>query len=129
VPLFFRLTLFLLTLSGMTAMATVGPSGRGVASIQAELRFAPTEPNLAQAHGKLQTAQSNITELEDGPQGEKIPVANVICGHDGDDQVEAEFGLTLVAVQFATSSANAGHESPKLSHPPCAGFPTGPPLA
>jgi hypothetical protein len=115
-------------------MTTVGPSDPGVASIQAKLSTALAELKVAQAklndaHGKLHTAKSNIAELEDGPGGEEIPVANLICGYYGDDQVEAAFGLAFVAVQFATSSADAGRKSAKLSHPPCAGFPTGPPVA
>jgi hypothetical protein len=134
VPLFFRLMLFLLTLSCLTAMATGGPSDPGVPSIQARLSIASAELKVAQAklndhHGKLHTAKSNIAELEDGPEGEATPVANLICGYDDGDQVEAAFGLAFVDVRFATSSANAGRQSAELSHPPCAGFPTGPPVA
>jgi hypothetical protein len=134
VPLFFRLTLFLLTLSWLTAMAMVGPSAPGIASIQPKLTIVPAALKVAQAklngtYGKLHTATSNIAELEDGPEGEVIPVANLICGHDGDDQVEAVLGPAFVAVQFAIPSAHPGRESAKLSHPRCAGFPTGPPVA
>lgn len=128
--LFFRLTLFLLTLSCLTAMATIDPSDPGGASIQAKLSTVPAKLRAAQAepndaHGKLRSGKSNTAELEDGPEGEQIPLANLVRGYDGDDQIETAFGLT--PVRFATSSTNASRKSVELSHPPCAGFPTGPP--
>ena len=130
--LFFRLTLFLLTLSCLTGMATLNPSDHGVASIQAKLstisanlRVAQAEPNVA--HGKLRTGKSNTAALEDGPEDEQIPLANLVLGYDGDDQIKEAFDLPLVRI--ASSSANTSRKSVQLSHQPCAGFPTGPPFA
>ena len=131
--LFLRLTRFLLTLSCLTGIATLDPSAPGVASIHvqlstpipAELRAAQAEPN--DTHGKLRTDKSNTATLEDGPEGEQIPRANLVRGYDGGDQIEAAFELLFV--RFATSFANASRKSVELSHPPCAGFPTGPPVA
>ena len=130
--LFLRSTLFLLTLSCLTVMATVDPSDPGVVSIQAKLSNVPGKLRTAQAkpndaHGQLRTGQSNTAELEDGPEGEQIPLASLVRGYDGDDQIETAFGLA--PVRFAASSANASRKSVELSHPPCAGFPTGPPVA
>ena len=126
-----RSTLFLLTLSCLTAMATIDPSDPWVASIQAKLSTVPDKLSVAQAkhndaHGNLHSGKSNTAELEDGPQGEQIPLANLVRGYDGDDQIGA-FGLT--PVRFSISSANASRKSVALSHPPCASFSTGPPAA
>jgi hypothetical protein len=134
VALFFRLSSFLLTLSCLTVMAMIGPNYPGVTSIHAQLSTAlaqlpHSQAKLNDARGKLHTSRANVSKLEDGPEGEEIPVANLICGYDDDDRVEAAFALTFVAIQFATSSASVVHESAELSHPPCAGFPTGPPVA
>jgi hypothetical protein len=132
VRLFLRLTLFLLTLSCLTAIATFDPSAPGVASIQAKLGAVPAELRAAQAersdaHGKFRTDRSNIATLEDGPEGEQTPRANLVRGYDGDDQIEAAFERLFV--RFVISLANASCKSVELSHPPCAGFPTGPPVA
>ena len=129
--LFLRLALFLLTLSCLTGIATIDPSDPGVASIQAKLSTVPAKQRAAQAnsndaHGKVRTGKSNTAELEDGPEGEQIPLANLVRSYDGDDQIETPFELT--PVRFATSSANASRTSVELSHPPCACFPTGPPI-
>ena len=99
--LFLRLTLFLLTLSCLTTLATIDPSDPGVASIQAKLSTVPNKLRVAQArsndaHGKLRTDNSKIAVLEDGPEGEQIPLANLVRGYDGDDQIETVFGLTPV---------------------------------
>jgi hypothetical protein len=131
VLLFLRSTLFLLTLSCLTAMATIDPSAPGIASIQAKLSTVPAQLRIAQArpndaHGKFHTGKSNTAELEDGPEGEKIPLANLVRGYDGDDQIDA-FGLT--PVRFAAPAVNISRKSVGLSHPPCAGFSTGPPVA
>ena len=125
--LFLRLTLFLLALSCLAALA-IDPSDPGIAStsvVPAKLRVAQAEPN--DAHGELRNGKSNTAGLEDGPEGEQIPLANLVRGYDGDDQIETAFGLT--PVRFATSSVNASRKSVELSHSPCAGFPTGPPVA
>jgi hypothetical protein len=133
VRLFLRLTLTLLTLSCLTAIATLDPGGPGVASIQAKLGTTiPAELRAAHAergdaHGKFRTDRSNVATLEDGPEGEQIPRANLVRGYDGGDQIEAAFERLFV--RFATSLANASCKPVELSHPPCAGFPTGPPVA
>ena len=68
--LFLRLTLFLLTLPCLTALATIDPSDPGIASIQsklsafpAKLRVAQAEPNGA--HGELRNGKSDTAGLED----------------------------------------------------------------
>ena len=126
-----RLMLFILTLSGLTAMATIDPSNLGVGSIKAKLSTLPAQLRVVQvdrndAHEKLHRRKSITAELEDGPEGEQIPLANSVGGYDGEDQIETAWGHT--SVRFA-SSANASRKSVELSHPPCAGFPTGPPVA
>jgi hypothetical protein len=131
VLVFLRSTLFLLTLSVLTAMATIDPSDLGVASIQVQLSTVPAKPRVAQAksndaHETLRTGKSKIAVLEDGPEGEQIPLANLVRGYDGDDQIETVFGLT--PVRFALSPST-NRKSVELSHPACAGFPTGPPVA
>jgi len=130
VRLFLRFSLFLLTLSCLTAVATLDPGAPGVAiqastTSPAELRAAQAE--RSDAHGKFRTDRSNNATLEDGPEGEQIPRANLVRGYDGDDQIEAAFERLFV--RFVTSLANANCKSVELSHPPCAGFPTGPPVA
>ena len=129
--LFLRLTLFLLALSCLAALA-IDPSDPGIASIQSKLSAVPAKLRVAQAepndaHGEFRNGKSNTAGLEDGPEGEQIPLANLVRGYDGDDQIETAFGLT--PVRFATSSVNASRKSVGLSHSPCAGFPTGPPVA
>jgi hypothetical protein len=131
VLLFLRSTLFLLTLSSLNAMAAIDPSNLGSVSIQVKLSTVPAMLKVAQAksndaHEKLHTGKSKIAVLEDGPEGEQIPLANLVRGYDGDDQIEPVFGLT--PVQFALSPT-ANRKPVELSHPPCAGLPTGPPVA
>jgi hypothetical protein len=126
---FLRSTFFLLTLSCLTAVAAIDLNDPGVASVQAKLGSAPAKLGVAQAddaHGKLRAGNSNTAELKDGPDGEQMPLANLVRGCDGDDQLDA-FGLTPFRV--ATSSANVSCNSVALSHPPCARFSTGPPAA
>ena len=129
--LFLRSTLFLLTLSFLTAMATIDPSDHGAASIQVKLSTVPAKLRVAQAksndaHEKLRTGNSKIAVLEDGPEGEQIPLANLVRGYDGDDQIETVIDLTPVRLAL---SPKANRKPVALSHPPCAGFPTGPPVA
>jgi hypothetical protein len=131
VRLFLRLTLFLLTLSCLTAITTHGPSAPSFVSIQAKLGDIPAELSVAQAEPndphELRAERSGSATLEDGPEGERFPHANLVRGYDADDQLEAVFELLLV--RFSTSAANADRKSVEPSHSPCAGFPTGPPVA
>ena len=112
-------------------MATIDPSDLGAVSIQVKLSTVAAKLRAAQAksndaHEKLHRGKSNIAVLEDGPEGEQIPLANLVRGYDGDDQIETEFGLAPVRLAL---SSKANRKSVELSHSPCAGFPTGPPVA
>jgi hypothetical protein len=132
VRLFLRLTLFLLALSCLTAIPAHDPSAPGFVSAQAKLSAVPAQLRVAQAapgdrHGKLRTEKSGTATLEDGPEGERLPHANLARGYDADDQLYAVFEFILV--RSAASSANASRESVTPRHPPCASFPTGPPVA
>ena len=104
-----RLTSVLLALLFVTATATldIRPHAGG---LTASLQSGPT------------------AELEDGPEGEEAPVAVFARSFDGDDQIGPDpLGAQPIRVSYELVAPDRGHSPAKPSHPPYAGFPTGPP--
>ncbi len=127
----FRSMVLLLALPFLTVTATadLSPSPRpAVTSVSSKLIFSGstlTGPaKLGIAHIKRTTA-----ELEDGPEGEQDPIANLVRGYDGDDQVELSFSFVRVAFSILSFVPDFARAAPAKSFSVCAGFPTGPPSA
>ncbi len=84
-----------------------------------------------QANGTVISSQSVLdTELEDGPEGEEAPIAVFLRSTDGDDQIGSATPVApIVRVVYVKLAAGGGRDPASPSHPPCSGFPTGPPAA
>jgi hypothetical protein len=113
----------------VTATADLLPSAQpAVTSVYSKPSFsgsALTSPaKLLIAHAKRITA-----ELQDGPEGEEDPVANLVRGYDGDDQIQASFNFVRVAFGIPTFVPDFNRAAPARTFSVCAGFPTGPPSA
>jgi len=125
-----RLIVCVLALPFLTVTATADllpASDPAIAPLQATLSISTLTPVAARIH---QTAVKRITaELEDGPDGEEEPIANLLRAYDGDDQLEAQFGFVTISFCTIQWLPNIAGAAPAPSHAPCAGFPTGPPAA
>jgi hypothetical protein len=61
-----------------------------IPTVAAKLGDVQATPN---AHGKERPGKSNTAELRDGPEGEQVPLANLVRGYARDDQIETALGL------------------------------------
>ena len=106
--------------------------------------FSPLDPSFASLH-TLSVAEAKfgstpvrvhsspakhvIAELEDGPEGEDTPIANLVRAYDGDDQIETLFSFKMIVFRVVALAPSFASAAPAPRHFPCAGFPTGPPAA
>lgn len=110
-PFAARLSNVLLALLFLTAMALV------------DLR-----PQFSAASDPAVSAQS--VELEDGPEGESSPLATFLRSYDGDDQIgSGTLSIRVSQICYDLARDDIGRDAAGPSHPPCAGYPTGPPRA
>lgn len=101
----------LLALLFVTAMATL------------DLR-----PQVNAATASFQSGAS--AELEDGPDGEEAPLAIFLRSFDGDDQIGPDApGVRITRIAYLVAAPDLCGDPAGPSHPPFAGFPTGPPRA
>jgi hypothetical protein len=128
----FRLIAVALALPFLMAAAIVelSPAAKpNIASLHATLAIAEAKLPAATAKVNGAVAKRTTAELEDGPEGEEEPVANLVRAYDGDDQIETQFAFVMIAFSIVAWAPNADGTVFAQSHDPCAGFPTGPPTA
>jgi hypothetical protein len=126
----FRSIVCVLALPFLTVTATADllpAADPAIASLHATLSI--SEAKLAPVAVRIHlVAVKRITaQLEDGPEGEEEPIANLLRAYDGDDQIEAQFGFVTISFRTIQWLPNIAGSAPAPSHAPCAGFPTGPP--
>lgn len=114
-----------LPLLAATSTADLLPLDPGFASLHkfsvAEAKFGSTPVRNSSSLAK------NIAELEDGPEGEDTPIANLVRAYDGDDQIETQFSFVTIVFRVVALTPSFASVTPAQHYFPCAGFPTGPP--
>jgi hypothetical protein len=105
-----RLTSVLLALLLVTAMATL------------DMR-----PHVNGANALFQPGFG--AGLEDGPEGEEAPLAVFLNSTNGDDQIGQASHHGAIRFSYDFVGLDRGRDPAAPSHPPFAGFPTGPPAA
>ena len=93
----FRLIGIVLALPLLAATATADlspphsrPSPPCISFNVAEAKFGSTPVRNNSSPAK------HIAELEDGPEGEDTPIANLVRAYDGDDQIETQFNFVTI---------------------------------
>jgi hypothetical protein len=116
-----------LPLLAATSTADLSPLDPGFASLHkfsvAEAKFGSTPVRNNSPLAK------NFAELEDGPEGEDTPIANLVRAYDGDDQIETQFSFVTILFRVVALTPSFASVTPAQHYFPCAGFPTGPPTA
>jgi hypothetical protein len=127
----FRLIGLLLALPFLTATATVDLSSAldpGFTSLH-KLSIAEAKLGSPPMRSHSAAAKHVTAELEDGPEGEDTPIANLLRAYDGDDQIETRLSFAVIAFRVVVLAPSLAGAAPVSRHFPCAGFPTGPPAA
>lgn len=125
----FRLIAILFALPFLTATATSDLSTASTSSLHATPSASVAKLVKAPVRVNFPVAKRITAELEDGPEGEDDPVANLVRGFDGDDQIGTQFSFVTIAFHVVAWSPHLETSPPAPSHAPCAGLPTGPPFA
>ncbi len=126
----FRSIIFVLALPFLTVAPAEDFSHAAKAvSLYAKLSVVESSSATWPAKPALPHTKRATAELQDGPEGEDAPLANLVRGYDGDDQIQSALAFTRIAFRFRSVDSDFHGIAAAPSHFACAGLPTGPPSA